>query len=314
MEKLIMTPGPTYIRENVREAMGRPITNPDLDLEFYDFYKNTCEKLQSIMHTKNKVLILDGEGILGLESACASLIEEGDKVLCIENGIFGYGFKDFAEMYGGNVTFFHGERDHGISLKNLEEFLRENHDFKVATVVHCETPSGITNPIKDICILLKKYNILSIVDSVSSIGGEEIHVDEWNIDIALGGSQKCLSAPPGLTFLSISKDATEAINNRKTPIRSFYANLNIWNDWYENKWFPYTQPISDIYAFNKAIDNFLEDKDVLQRHERYAEACRYALKECGLELLSKDCHSNTVSTVLVPDGINYKDLFNKLYS
>lgn len=100
MEKLIMTPGPTFIRENVREAMGRPITNPDLDLEFYDFYKNTCEKLQSIMHTKNQVLILDGEGILGLEAACASLIEGGDKVLCIENGIFGYGFKDFAEMYG----------------------------------------------------------------------------------------------------------------------------------------------------------------------------------------------------------------------
>ncbi len=314
MEKLIMTPGPTFIRENVREAMRRPITNPDLDLEFYDFYKNTCEKLQSIMHTKNQVLILDGEGILGLEAACASLIEEGDKVLCIENGIFGYGFKDFAEMYGGNVTFFHGERDHGINIENLENFLKENHDFKVATVVHCETPSGITNPIKDICPLLKKYGILSIVDSVSSIGGEEIHVDEWNIDIALGGSQKCLSAPPGLTFLSISKDATEAMNNRKTPIRSFYANLTIWNDWYENKWFPYTQPISDIYAFDKAIDNFLDDKDALQRHERYAEACRYALKECGLELLSKDCHSNTVSTVLVPNGINYKDLFNKLYS
>ena len=314
MEKLIMTPGPTFIRENVREAMRRPITNPDLDLEFYDFYKNTCEKLQSIMHTKNQVLILDGEGILGLEAACASLIEEGDKVLCIENGIFGYGFKDFAEMYGGNVTFFHGERDHGINIENLENFLKENHDFKVATVVHCETPSGITNPIKDICPLLKKYGILSIVDSVSSIGGEEIQVDEWNIDIALGGSQKCLSAPPGLTFLSISKDATEAMNNRKTPIRSFYANLTIWNDWYENKWFPYTQPISDIYAFDKAIDNFLDDKDALQRHERYAEACRYALKECGLELLSKDCHSNTVSTVLVPDGINYKDLFNKLYS
>lgn len=314
MEKLIMTPGPTFIRENVREAMGRPITNPDLDLEFYDFYKNTCEKLQSIMHTKNQVLILDGEGILGLEAACASLIEEGDKVLCIENGIFGYGFKDFAEMYGGNVTFFHGERDHGINIENLENFLKENHDFKVATVVHCETPSGITNPIKDICPLLKKYGILSIVDSVSSIGGEKIHVDEWNIDIALGGSQKCLSAPPGLTFLSISKDATEAMNNRKTPIRSFYANLTIWNDWYENKWFPYTQPISDIYAFDKAIDNFLDDKDALQRHERYAEACRYALKECGLALLPKDCHSNTVSTVLVPDGINYKDLFNKLYS
>lgn len=313
MEKLIMTPGPTFIKENVREAMANPITNPDLDLEFYDFYKGICEKLQKILNTTNQVLVLDGEGILGLEAACASLIEDGDKVLCIENGIFGYGFKDFAEMYGGKVKFFHGERDHGINIQKLEAFLKENHDFKVATVVHCETPSGITNPIKDICNLLKKYNILSIVDSVASIGGEEIYVDDWNIDIALGGSQKCLSAPPGLTFLSISNAATEAMNNRKTPIRSFYANLTIWNGWYENKWFPYTQPISDLYGFDKALDNFLEGTDVIARHKLYSEACRYALKECGLELLSKDFNSNTVSTVIVPSGIKYKDLFNKLY-
>ena len=314
MEKLIMTPGPTFIRENVREAMGKAITNPDLDLEFYDFYKKICEKLQKIMHTNNTTLVLDGEGILGLEAACASIIEEGDKILCIENGIFGYGFKDFAEMYGGKVTFFSGERDHGINIENLEAFLKENHDFKAATVVHCETPSGITNPIKDICRLLNKYDIISIVDSVSSIGGEEIYVDDWMIDIALGGSQKCLSAPPGLTFLSISEKAMSATENRKTPIRSFYANLTIWKHWYEDKWFPYTQPISELYAFNQTLDNFLEDENIINRHKHFAEACRYALKECGLELLSKDCNSNTVSTVLIPEGITFKELFNKLYN
>ncbi|GAB6169884.1 alanine--glyoxylate aminotransferase family protein [Clostridium carnis] len=312
MEKLIMTPGPTYIRKNVREAMSRPITNPDLDIEFYDFYKGTCEKIQRILNTENNVLILSGEGILGLESACASLIEEGDNVLCIENGIFGYGFGDFAKLYGGNVDYFNGDRNKGLDVREIEDFLKENNNYKVATLVHCETPSGITNPIANICKILNEYGIITVVDAVSSIGGEEIKVDEWRIDIALGGSQKCLSAPPGLTFLSLSKRALDKINNRKEPIKGFYTNLSTWNSWYQDKWFPYTQPISDIYALDKALDNALEDKDIINRHKLFGEACRKAFKRCGLNLLSKDYYSNTVSTILVPSNVKYEDIFNKM--
>lgn len=312
MEKLLMTPGPTYIKENVRNAMAKAITNPDLDLEFYDFYKDICEKTQKLLNTNNTILVLSGEGILGLEAACASLIEEGDKILCIENGIFGAGFGDFCKMYGGQVDYFHGDRRSGLDINKLKDFLNNNHDYKIATLVHCETPSGITNPIKDICRLLNEYNIITVVDAVSSIGGEELHVDDWNIDITLGGSQKCLSAPPGLTLLSISKKAMIAIKNRKTPIRGFYTNLSLWNTWYEDKWFPYTQPISDLYALDVALDNILQDANVLDRHKKVAEACRKSLQNSGLELFSKDCHSNTVTTVLVPESVNYKDIFNKM--
>lgn len=312
MGKLLMTPGPTYIKENVRNAMAKAITNPDLDLEFYDFYKGICEKTQKLLNTNNTTLVLSGEGILGLEAACASLIEEGDKILCIENGIFGAGFGDFCKMYGGQVDYFHGNRRSGLDINKLKDFLNNNHDYKIATLVHCETPSGITNPIKDICRLLNEYNIITVVDAVSSIGGEELHVDDWNIDITLGGSQKCLSAPPGLTLLSISKKAMIAIKNRKTPIRGFYTNLSLWNTWYEDKWFPYTQPISDLYALDVALDNILQDANVLDRHKKVAEACRKSLQNSGLELFSKDCHSNTVTTVLVPESVNYKDIFNKM--
>ncbi|MDD7795271.1 pyridoxal-phosphate-dependent aminotransferase family protein [Clostridium sp. 'White wine YQ'] len=312
MDKLIMTPGPTYIRENVRMALSQEITNPDLDLDFYEFYKETCSKLQTLLKTKNNVLILSGEGILGLEAACASLVEQGDKVLCIENGIYGEGFGDFCKIYGGEVTYFHDDRRKGLDYNKLEAFLQENHDFKIATLVHCETPSGITNPISDICKLLNKYGILSIVDAVSSIAGEEVNVDEWKIDVVIGGSQKCLSAPPGLTFLSISKRAQDAMNNRKTPVQGFYTNLSIWKNWYEEKWFPYTQPISDIYALNQAIDNVLNDKNIIKRHTLFANAVRGALINSGLELFPIDYYSNTVTTVLVPSGIKYKDIFDKL--
>lgn len=313
MNTLLMTPGPTYIKENVRLALAKEITNPDLDLEFYDFYKNICSKLQLLLNTKNKTLVLSGEGILGLEAACASLIEEGDKILCIENGIYGEGFGDFGKMYGGQVDYFHGNRRTGIDINQLENFLKDNNNYKIATLVHCETPSGLTNPIKDICKLLNQYNIISVVDAVSSIGGEEVYVDDWNIDVIVGGSQKCLSAPVGLTFLSLSSKALDTVNNRKQPIRGFYTNLSTWNTWYEDKWFPYTQPISDLYAFDVALNNILEDKEsVIARHSKYATALRNTLKDSGLELFPETHFSNTVSTVLVPSGINYRDLFNKM--
>lgn len=314
MRKLIMTPGPTYVREDVRRAMSMEITNPDVDMEFYEFYKELCEKIQKLLYTKNEVLIMAGEGILGLEAACASLVEEGDKVLVIENGIFGEGFGDFVKIYGGEVEYFHGDRRKGLELDKLENFLKDNHDFKVATIVHCETPSGITNPIKEVCELLNKYNIISVVDSVSSMMGEELKVDEWGIDIALGGSQKCISAPPGLTILTVSSRAKEAIKNRKTPVRSFYGNIGAWENWYENKWFPYTQPISDLYALDKAIDNIIEDENIILRHKKLGSAFRDAISTCGLELFTENYHSNTVSTVLVPEGVKYQDIYNKMYN
>lgn len=312
MDKLIMTPGPTYVRKNVREAMSRPITNPDLDLEFYEDYKGVCDKIQRLLNTKNTTLILDGEGILGLEAACASLIEENDKVLCIDNGIYGYGFGDFAKLYGGKVDYLTFDRREGLNLEKVREYLIDNNDYKVATLVQCETPSGITNDIGEICKLLKEYNILTIVDAVSGIGGEEINVDEWKIDIVLGGSQKCLSGSPGLSFLSLSEDAKEAMKNRETPIKAFYANLSIWENWYENKWFPYTQPISDIYGLDKALDNYFEGKNSIARHRKYGTACRKAIEACGLELFARNSQSNTVTTVMVPEGIEYSDIFNKM--
>lgn len=310
--RLLMTPGPTTIRENVRQAMAKAITNPDLDMDFYEFYKGICDKFQKLLRTKNRVRILSGEGILGLEAACASLIETGDKVLCIENGIFGEGFGDFAKIYGGEVDYIHCDRRKGLNYKQIEDYLKNNHDYKVATLVHCETPSGMTNDIKEICKLLSSYNILTVVDAVASIGGEEVLVDEWCIDIALGGSQKCLSAAPGLTFMSVSDKAIKAMKERKEPIRGFYTNLLIWENWYENKWFPYTQPISELYGLDQALDNILNEENVVERHINNAEKCRAALVEAGLELFPQDSYSNTVTTVMIPEGIKFNDIFNKM--
>lgn len=304
----LMTPGPTQVKENVRMARSKVCTNPDLDEEFVEFYRETCLKISRLLHTENETLILGGEGILGLEAACASLTEPGDRVLVLDNGIFGKGFADFVSMYGGNPELYTTDMKKTIDLKVLAEYLKEHHDYKYATVVHGDTPSGMLNDVSKICPLLKSYGIMTVVDAVSTCFGEGLNLDEAQIDIMCGGSQKVLSAPPGLTFVVLSKCAKEAIRNRKTPIRSFYANLERFFHYYEEKWFPYTMPISDICGLRVAIDNIENDPDIIQRHRMIGSAVRNALQEGGLKLYQESGFSSTVTVFQVPDNVTDQEI------
>lgn len=306
----IMTPGPTQVRENVRLSRSLTCTNPDLDPEFYTFYKETCELISSLLRTRNRSLILGGEGILGLEAACATLTEPGDRVLVLDNGVFGKGFADFVKIYGGDPVLYTADYRRALDADALETYLKKDHDFKYATVVHCDTPSGMLNDISRICPLLKRYGILTVVDSVSAMFGEEIRADDFGTDILCGGSQKALSAPPGLAFVTISPDADAAMHGRKTPVASFYANLLTFDNWYENQWFPYTMPVSDIHGLRAALDNVKNDPDFLNRHARIAEASRAAVTAAGLRLHQETGFSNTVTVFDVPEGVSAKDILN----
>ena len=306
----IMTPGPTQVAENVRLARSRECTNPDLDENFVEFYKETCKKISHLLHTDNETLILDGEGILGLEAACASMTEPGDRVLVLDNGIYGKGFADFVSMYGGCPELYSRDYRETLDVQELENFLKEHHNYKYATVVHGDTPSGMLNDVSAICPLLKKYDIMTVVDSVSASFGEPMRISDWQIDIMCGGSQKVVSAPPGLTFVVISDDAKKAMADRKTPIASFYANLTTFAHYYEEKWFPYTMPISDIYGLRAAIDNIAADPDILTRHEKIAEASRKAITGAGLNLYLKSGFSSTVTVFEIPEGTTAKAILD----
>lgn len=308
----IMTPGPTQVRENVRLARSLECTNPDLDEEFVEFYRETCQLISRLLYTKNETLILSGEGILGLEAACASLTEPQDKVLVLDNGIYGAGFADFVTMYGGEPTLYSVSDLETIDVEALAEYLKEHHDFKYATVVHGDTPSGMLNHVEKICPLLKQYGILNVVDSVSAMFGEELRVDEAQIDILCGGSQKVVSAPPGLTFVVVSDDAKAAMKARKTPIASFYASLAVFEGYYESKWFPYTMPISDIYGLRTAMENIEADSDMLERHAKIAAASRAAVEAAGLKLHLKSGYSNTVTVFDVPEGVTDKEILDTM--
>ncbi|MGN0244178.1 MAG: pyridoxal-phosphate-dependent aminotransferase family protein [Lachnospiraceae bacterium] len=304
----IMTPGPTQVPDYVRKARSIECTNPDVDLTFVEYYKETCDLISSLLHTKNETIILSGEGILGLEAACASLTEPGDRVLVLDNGIYGKGFADFVTMYGGIPDIYHADYEHTLDVAELALYLQDHHDYKYATLVHCDTPSGMLNDVHAICPLLKQYGILTVVDSVSAMFGEPLDVDHAQIDLLCGGSQKAVSAPPGLTFVTISKEAKEAMQNRTTPIASFYANLATFFHYYEEKWFPYTMPISDIYGLRAAFDHIADDSDMISRHAQIAHATRQALLDAGLTLHLKSGYSNTVTVLDVPDGVTTEQI------
>lgn len=308
----VITPGPTKVKQNVLLARAEVCTNPDVDVTFVEDYKKLCERISKLLNTTNETLILGGEGILGLEAACASLTEEGDRVLVIDNGIFGAGFADFVSMYGGTPVLFTQDYDQEIDITKLAEYLDKDSDFKYATLVHGDTPSSMLNDASAITKILKSKGILTVVDAVSTMFGDKLDVS--NIDILCGGSQKVISAPPGLTINVLSQDAKDAINNRKTPIRAFYANLKCFFNYYEEKWFPYTMPINDIKGLDVAISNIENDPDIYGRHEKVGNAVRKALKAAGLELYVKSGFANTVTAFVVPSSTTAEAIISTLKS
>lgn len=298
-------PGPSEVRENVRLARAKRTNNSDFDKEFVRYYRKVSQKMGTVMGTTNEVLLLAGEGILALEAACASLTEPGDRVLVLDNGIYGEGFKDFVSIYGGEPVVLSFDHHSGIPAEAVRAYLEKDSDFKYATLVHCDTPTSVLNNVAALCPLLKEYGILTVVDSVAGMVGEPIAVDANQIDICCGGTQKAISAPVGLAIVSVSADAQKAMDDRKTPIASFYANLQVFKGYAEKEYLPYTTSAGDVAALDAALDNILEEgiETVFARHDKIASAVREAAQAYGLELFLDSDRSNTVTAIRIPEEI-----------
>ncbi|NHJ40343.1 MAG: alanine--glyoxylate aminotransferase family protein [Asgard group archaeon] len=317
--RLIYTPGPTMVPPRVLQAIGKQITNPDLDPDFPDWFLETCQKTAKVIKTKNEVLILPGEGMLALDAALNSIVEPKDKVLVFASGIFGHGFAGMVkDCKAEPIIIATDGYDDIITIEQVKLALEKYPDVKAITVIHCETPSGTLNPLKDIGKLCQKSNAVLIVDAVSSNAGTNVQTDDWGIDINLGASQKCLSAPPGIAFLSLSNKAIEIINRRES-IPTFYSDLSVWTkSWIKNRSMPFTHSVSDLYAFRESVDLILEEglENVFQRHLRISNAIIKAIESIGLELYpkTKETVSPTVTTIKVPKGIDSNKLISHLWS
>ena len=298
---MLFTPGPTAVAPEVREAMARPQPNAAVQSEFTDLYNRLCENLQTVYDTDHDVIVPGGEGILGLEAAIASLVEPTDRVLCISNGLYGDGFAEFVTTYDGEPTLVSAPFDEGYDIDAIAAALAEadaqNDPFLAATLVHCETPTGTLNDLDGVLDLLDEYDLLSVVDAVSSLGGTPVPTDR--IDLCLGASQKCFSAPPGLSTVAVSDRAWKAMDDRSPS--SLYTNLLPWRNISDG--FPYTHLDANVAALDTAVVRLLDEgMDVVyDRHQRAAKRCRERGAELGLDLYPDESRSSpTVTAFYIP--------------
>ena len=299
---MLFTPGPTAVPPEIREAMAQPQPNAAVQPEFAERYDRLCENLRQVYDTGHDVIVPGGEGILGLEAAIASLVAPGDRVLCIANGIYGEGFADFVTDYDGEAELISVSYDAGYDLNAIENALvaaeEAGEPFKLATLVHCETPTGTLNDLSPVLDLLDEYDVLSVVDAVSSLGGTPIPTDR--IDICLGASQKCFSAPPGLATVAVSDRAWTAMSRREPT--SLYTNLLPWRDTSDG--FPYTHLDANVAALDVAVQRVLDEgiEAVSDRHKRAAERCRQRGREIGLPVYPDESRTSpTVTAFHLPD-------------
>jgi len=311
-DKFILTPGPTEIPMRIRLAMISEVTNPDLDPEFMELYKGVTTKLKKLLRAgKSDVYVMVGVAMLGLEVAIANLVRRGDKVLVVANGVYGEGFKDLVRMYGGDPVVLESDWRRAIDPSDVERTLERNRDVKLLTIVHCDTPSAILNPIEEVAKIARSFGVLTVVDAVSSIGGVPIDVDGSGIDILIGGSQKVLNVPPGLTIITISRNAWDEIERVK--YEGFYLNLRLWREELDKEGiFPYTMSDTLIRALDESLNMIFEEgvNEVYERHRRAREAAWKALEAANLKPYPASINdsSPTVTAIEVPNGINEERL------
>jgi len=305
-----MVPGPVLVPQRILDVYRNNFGSGDLETEFLELYNRTETNLQQLMQTRNKVVIHTGEGMIALWGALKSCLLPGDRVLAIATGVFGYGIGEMAEAIGAAVRTIAIPYDQTVSDWGEIEQAILDYKPKMITVVHCETPSGTLNPIAQIGALkVKRHVPLLYVDAVASLGGAPVKTDEWNIDLCLGGSQKALSVPPSMAFLSVSDQAWEVIQQVNYP---GYDALKPFATAQKDFYFPYTPYWHGVAALNVGTQILLEEglENSFARHQKVAAFCRKELERMGLELFPavNAIPSPTVTAVKVPDLIGWQEL------
>lgn len=305
-----MVPGPVRVPSEVLEPYLENYGSGDLEPDYLELYNRTEANLQAIFATRNKIVIQTGEGMLALWGALKSCLLPGDRVLAIATGLFGYGVGEMARSIGAEVRTIGLAFNETISdLAEIEKAISEFRP-KMITAIHCETPSGTLNPLAELGRLKREHEIpLLYVDVVASLGGVSVLTDEWGIDLALGGSQKCLSAPPSMAFVAVSPHAWEAIDQVNYP---GYDALKPFREAQANFYFPYTPYWHGTAALNAAAGLLLKEglPHSFERHARAATACREQITGLGLSLYPAPTavQSPTVTAVNVPEGISWPEL------
>jgi alanine-glyoxylate transaminase/serine-glyoxylate transaminase/serine-pyruvate transaminase len=310
-----MIPGPVELDGEVLREMSRPLV-AHYGAEWVRDYKETIGLLQRIFQTGGDLFPIPGSGSAGLDAAIGSLIGDGSKATILSNGFFGQRLVAIAHAYSPHVQVIEGALDRAIPPERLEEALHDP-DVKVVAAVHCETSTGVLNPIRDYGELCRRHGAILVVDAISSLGGTELRFDEWNLGICVSAAQKGLEASPGAALVAVSPAAWEQISGSSSP--GWYLNLRTWREFAESwaDWHPYpvTLPISLLFALKKSLENILEEglEERFARHERMAFLLRQGLENLGFQLFVPEGHrSSTVTAVLSSSVISAEKVIHFL--
>jgi alanine-glyoxylate transaminase / serine-glyoxylate transaminase / serine-pyruvate transaminase len=303
----LQIPGPTNVPDRVLRAIDRPVID-HRGPEFSKLGKEVLENIRPIFQTSGPVIIYSGSGSGAWEAAIVNTLSPGDRVLMFETGHFSLLWRQFAERFGLDVEYVPGTWRSGAQASELETRLGSDSQqaFKAVMVVHNETSTGVTSQVSEIRRVMRKveHPALLMVDTISSLGSIDYRHDEWEVDVTIGGSQKGLMLPPGLSFNAISEKALDATKRAKLP-RSYWD----WQEMLKHNeagFFPYTPATNLLYGLREALLMLHEEglPNVFRRHARHAEATRAAVKAWGLETVCENPreYSNSVTVAFVPQG------------
>jgi len=302
-----MGPGPSNVSPRVLEALGRPLVG-HLDPAFIQLMNEIQDSLRQVFQTSNRLTLpVSGTGSAGMEASVVNFVEPGDRVIVAVNGIFGIRLAEEMRRNGTQCLEVVSCWGDPVHLEKLAA-AAEKHRPRLIAVVHAETSTGVLQPIEPIRDICQKYDSLLLVDTVTSLGGHPVAVDDWDVDICYSGTQKCLSCPPGLSPLTVSEKAYNRLASRKSKVHSWYLDLTLVQDyWGEDRTYHHTAPISMNYALHEAL-NIILDEGLSRRWERHRQNHRRLVR--GLEALGLRMHVSpdyrlwSLNAVSVPVGVD----------
>ena len=314
----LQVPGPTNIPDRVLQAMAFPAMDhrgPD----FQNLSNSILKKVKLIFKSEDPVVIFPSAGTGAMEASLANTLSEGDKILMFETGHFATEWCQAARRYKLDVDFVPGDWRTGVDPRIVEKKLNEdkNHEIKAVLVTHNETSTGIKSQVEEVrkAIDSTKHPALFMVDTISSLGSYNYDHQKWKVDVTVGGSQKGLMCPPGLSFNAISPKALEAY--KKSNLTKSYFDWGQMLENNKNGFYPYTPAVNLLYALNEAVDMLLEEglENVFKRHKRHADATRIAVETWGLEILAKNPieRSDSITAIMTPAGHDSDNLRKIIY-
>ena len=307
-KRTLMGPGPSDVSDRVLQAMARP-TIGHLDPMFVGLMDEMKEALQATFLTKNALTMpVSAPGSAGMETCFVNMLEPGDKAVVCQNGVFGGRMKENVERCGATAVMVEDEWGKVVDPNKLEEALKANPDAKVVAFVHAETSTGAQSDAKTLVEIAHKHDCLTIVDAVTSLAGSPLKVDEWGIDAIYSGTQKCLSAPPGLSPISLNERALDVISKRKTKVQSWFLDLSLVMGYWgpgAKRAYHHTAPVNSLYALHESLVMLHEEglENSWTRHENNHQALKAGLEAMGINFIVKEGDRlPQLNAVTIPEG------------